>query len=1243
MNDGQQKTRALLFLEEIKSKRMKDIFKEDYDDLKTSLATDIETTLQNGIFLTAKYSGRLSHNYTVLHSIIGEVKEHLTIPKDINEIFGKAISNKSNLKYFEALDGLKIVRSFSFDHCKELESVIFPKSLKFLEDIVFVECNQLKEISLPGKCEIGKNILSSYPENLMVHFYDFPIGDKSGLLGKREMKDYQYFGQTLDYHFNIIKYSYYGADRNSCGTIYNIPFKKIPFCESLDDFIVLLSRKNEFREMIDFSILEKEPILDKYNEEDKRDLINYCNEVIKTLFAKTSTDKIYSDILTKMNYKKFINNMKSMQDGNFSIKETCEILLNNNDVLSYMLSSDIDDALKNYNELLNMKILTSKVMNSFFFDGLEVTSLQDLKKYYDSNHKLPELFNALLFDNSNFNAKQELKDRILYISAMHWLEKGANEEKVAKRMMYRNLFSNIVEQDKENIIKHYRYYNRYIAEQESRLEGIYYPIYKKMSGINEDWFNQFFHSIGRPEFNKFMESLVTIKKWDTYSSEVERATNLKNEIVGRLLYADLLAKFWCKPKGIKNGSSLVKAYKSDALKKLTIPFPILLKIASNPPEQLFNIDIDFLKELSTSLTDANEEYQFIENGTININNMNSLLIKNNDMILKALLAIDPYSVEMLKGLSIQLTDELNKTKSISVDKFAQQYGYYIAGDNDNTEKSFIEYINNDIKIPMMQREDKELYLKELKENIKRFVASYNEADLYRTCNMFDFYLRGGSKQFEVERLKGNKFSEDAKVVFDETNDTKTSFSNMGRALYCMFNLNRLAKCNYDWQVEKCDENRLSVGDMTEDFDVIRRKVNILEKYKMSLDFVHSYYQVKYYGIKDRSQTNNQLEVKMFMTKTDATLLNEIDSIDLTTDQVRVTEYIDNICNPFKDRILETTVRAYLQRKINEMTIITDPIQLSEAKKDFKNSIKKLNEENLNDLDQVLTTFELSPNSLTITEKLELIDAFSSTFNFFNKNPEDFDMLKTAVFEKRVAYECKRTIADAAMKKFGLINQQQIVTSVAFSDAEKINKFHELGYAIEVQKDDAGELVLACYCKGCIDSFSIHLKDLSPQIEEELRKNYDSTANHLIKTTKIRDRLRIYTDEDDVDIKPTGYKDAKLSDGFNSIDNLSDNQIHLLTDQIAYANAEVFGVNEIINKVIKNDNSLKVVNEQNNIQQNSISSTIGDLSQDSSQTSPQERFNFIDKPPVDEPELLTAESLVNSNIQVETTAQEGKKK
>lgn len=1005
-------------------------------ELELSKNTSLEEKLinqaekQNGIIVegNCKYMLDGYGNKIQILSYTG-TDEEFRVPDSIGYIINGVFSNNPTLKKIVFSGTIPFIGRNNFNNCPNIEKITFldfpsldseegfdEKTIEFFNLYKILNIPSIKVINFRTSKSIPRDYLSRLKtiigDSTAITIYDIPFTDEMLEMPEKERKDQMHRGPYI-----------------LGNTIY--------------------PKEQVILEFFDFKKFKDTPVLNQYSSEQLDKITSYCESVLYQLGKATDSENIDSNIFLKMNYEEFITNMKKMLDNGYTREEATQLIIHSNyELLSY----NIENAFTTYQWLLDQKLLTKEVMDRFFFDGEEINNIEDLKKYYDKYQKLPKLFSTLLVNSNDDQKLTELRDRLTYISALELLDGDKYKVKKARRIMQQDLFQSIVEEDKDSIKKIKE--NFLLQESPEEFEGIYTPLYRKMNGIDSNWFDEFFDLYDeKPEiFTNFISSLTAIKDKSMFKYEKERAIFLKNEVVGRLLYVDLL-KF-CEGKNFENETDIVKAYKES-------------KMSGTSHESVENLVL---------LAKKSKEKLFTE-----------------PMIIKAMLKIDPYSFDALKESSFDnVTKEALELKYV---KDADNNGYYISDEerekyrtlnhelrfsSTRSDKTFIEYLCNKIDIPM---DDSQLTDK-LEERIRDYVNHSSLDKLYDICNIFDFHLRH-NKEYDVAALQGNDFAKDSKKVFDRTSEVFEGQDEMPRILYCLFNLNRLSKHDYDLKVKKWDDMRLANNNQRVQYfakiNSFRKNIAVLEKYNISLEQVRNIYE----SIKRGTNTVN------------------ISKSELVT------------------AIFSGTM--------------PDAIQKS-----------------------------LSSSGLSMAVVCPSEDAQTAVTNIialYNQYPEDIDALETAAKEQKVDYECKDIFAKYAIERFDILmqdKQDDLVSAISLKEDKKINSFQELGYAVEVQEDEKGELILACYCKGIIDAFSIHLKNLNlpyDDLEKLKRIAQKNKGNYRIAHTQINDRLRIYENgPGKIDAK--SCDDSTVHTGFNRFSSNSP-QEHQRND-IAFKNAITFG-------------------------------------------------------------------------------------
>ena len=135
----------------------------------------------------------------------------------------------------------------------------------------------------------------------------------------------------------------------------------------------------------------------------------------------------------------------------------------------------------------------------------------------------------------NSEDKLELRDRLIFVSTMKYLDKDSDyiDIESAISMLKRNRFSNLIDVDRKQYNKYFDF--RFdLIDNNDYFNGIKYHLTKELIAINPKLIRLF--TKNPSVTNKFINSLNTINNWDNYTDPKDRATILKNEILGRIVY-----------------------------------------------------------------------------------------------------------------------------------------------------------------------------------------------------------------------------------------------------------------------------------------------------------------------------------------------------------------------------------------------------------------------------------------------------------------------------------------------------------------------------------------------------------------------------------------------------------------------------------------------------------------------------------------------------------------------------------
>ena len=766
--------------------------------------------------------------------------KRLTIPSFVEIIGDGAFRDNRKIENVNIPASVKAVGSYAFQGCSELRVVSFDGELSDIKESTFENCSNLSTFSWPkGVKLIGKNAfrntaiggnLYKYNQAFVLPDSIEEIGDSAfeGCLnldyfnGSKNLKkvgnyalrncfnlkvvslpeSISYFAP--DFFANKINYVQYGSwlipRVNSSLRIGYRNYAEL--AENIYDACVEGLRKHEEENVPAFAVL---PMFRFVGREEE--FVNFYFKEVCEIIAKSPKKEVYSKIISKFDDMKYISNAEYLvKKIGVDRSELSDLIVAGNNY--NLLSISYKDCEKNFEYLRQQKIISYSNLKKLFFEDVDGNNFEDmLKKYYDKYKSLPPLYNALLVKSDDKN-KLELRDRLVYISTMQLLEEGFSNDRFdeAVSMMGRTLFENVIDDDKLKMSRKYRDLYSTIESKYPEMMGIMFSLYEKMNGIDSKWFKQLILEMrnGNPNssFNKFYHSLETIKNWNQFDDEVVRATYLKNEIVARLLYADI--NLTCKKKISVNGYIRDKATAN--LNNSTKSLGELLEYSSKSKNELFRGN-----SVSTMLT------------------------------------IDPYSFDALRyapfydGLiSTQYAKSALVAKragyNFSTEEIAKCKSVYSHDDFDisSSIESYVESVINSIDIPKIPLEKRKEYLVYMSKMSRDYVQNQSEADLFKFCRSLDLYLRNNNEYI----VQGEESEKVAKTVFD----IDGGIDNDSRVLYCLYNLNRIAHGTLELNINAAltnkfrvvTEGKITYGRMKDIFD----SYNILYRYGLNEESIN---------------------------------------------------------------------------------------------------------------------------------------------------------------------------------------------------------------------------------------------------------------------------------------------------------------------------------------------------------------------------------------------------------------------
>ena len=747
------------------------------------------------------------------NSLIG-----ITIPATVRYVGNNAFQNCSKLSTVSFEGELLEIKEGTFENCTSLRTFIWPKGVKKIGNSAF------KRTQIGNLSKYKNHINFTFPDSIEeigdsafegcanIETFDAPSNlKKVGNNAFRNCENLVYVMLPSGVTYFDPKFAS-NSVRYVCYDDWFVPIVKsgqrigysnyVEVAENIYDACVEGLKKLEKDNVPAFKVLPMYRSITNGSDFEKTYIKELCE-----IIARCPKKEVYSKVFSKFSDVHYVENVRYLVETLGVDKSgLSDLIVTGNNY--NLLGISHKECKKNFEYLRKQKIISYNNLKKLFFEDIDGNDFDDMvKKYYDKYKCFPPLYNSLLVESNDKN-KLELRDRLVYISTMQLLDDNYSDDRLdeAISMMGRTLFENVIDDDKLKMSRKYRDLYSIIEFRYPEMMGIMCSLYEKMNGIDSKWFKQLMLEMrngnANSAFSKFYQSLETIKNWNQFDDEIVRATYLKNEIVGRLLYADI--NLICKKK------ISVKDYirdKADSnLNGSSKTFAELLEYASKDKGELFR---------GNSVT--------------------------------TLLTIDPYAFDALRyspsyngPVSIQYAKRALVAKRagymFSQEELAMYKLLYSHDDFDDvpTIDCYAESVINSIGIPKIPVEKRKEYLDYMKNMSRVYIQNQSEADLFKFCRSLDLYLRNNNEYV----TQGEESEKVAKTVFD----IDGGIDNDSRVLYCLYNLNRIAHGTLELNVNAALVNKFRVvteGKITyERMEDIFDSYNILYRYGLNEESIN---------------------------------------------------------------------------------------------------------------------------------------------------------------------------------------------------------------------------------------------------------------------------------------------------------------------------------------------------------------------------------------------------------------------
>lgn len=735
----------------------------------------------------------------------------------------KFMSSKSTMNFNEKLkpdivipsyiDGIpvKAVASGCFGNCN-IRKIRISEGVVEVGEKAFLGCFGLDVLELPNTIKNFKSSISSHPKIIFdsncqfipsqfVGYSKVDIGQKDKLL------------KTLSDDGLVDGIAWYKKDIDDHTEL--IDFIRINPNDAKTDL--------ELNEYTISLYGEEEYLKDNNIEFEVGDLVRF-NKVIHLLYLTLN------DIPTPVpDFCKLFVKFKEWIDFGLDIQVICD---NPNIVLKSVFEI-FDNIYNNYSLLNSQNNVTSPKMLQKIYFGFEFDSKEDLfeklKKSIRDNGKIePTPVVKLMEDSADDLVKQKLKDSLIYASYIVPMNTEIIDNKNMMKLrdiIAHDVFENIANSNDEA----YRYTYGFFPERyslpnssEDAFDGAHFHIRKELEKINPNFYNEYSKvNLSPTELSAFLETLNTIKNWDKLSTnKKKRATLLKNEVIGRVLYATMMTtlefdesfvqsfeKYKREAQAIENNSELSKKQKK--------------RLKSNLNSEFGRKVTDIVSQMNFYNTDLSEDKDaFI---TYLFWNDFNRLVKDDlgliDMeIIKKMLELNPYTFDMLRD-GKQINAAFYKKAFDSNYLFREQEDFNILKNINLKEQNpfsvIAQYMLNDIENNPKSEEFDTTFAINIRKMLNEYFYNSDSKDgmlLFDIFRGIDVFLRKKSS-IDAQEISDGNVRGLSNEIFDIS--CKDKYNNYDRLCYSLFNLNRLAHDIHNISMRKLelDFNRYKNGSL----------------------------------------------------------------------------------------------------------------------------------------------------------------------------------------------------------------------------------------------------------------------------------------------------------------------------------------------------------------------------------------------------------------------------------------------
>lgn len=648
------------------------------------------------------------------------------------------------------------------------------------------------------------------------------------------------------------------------------------------------------------------------------------NRVIKMLYPT-------KDEFMKCDLKKLEENFISFTENNFDMKYI--------EKYPQLINYSYDEILENIK--LNYQYLKEQTSNiipennlkdllfNFEFDDNDIKEKLSDNINGELGAKIPLILK--LYQYPNERKKQELRDEIIYLSNVVNLNvpnMDASLKRSARKCFGRSIFENIVLQDEKV------YENKYgdapdriqSGNENDYLAGIHTLLKKEIKKINPALL-EYCEDMSNDEKKELLtSSMTTIKNWELLSGDKKaRATRLKNEILGKLLYSIYMAELKRNNKTNIDNIDLEKIaiddefinsvkdiFKSNdefthsfsALKTRNKAIGTLIKnidsnyqMLENGKDKLDEQQIEIVREKQSKLSEKKAE--LIEEKT-----SNGIIIRKitpKYVVITKIIEINPYFYETVLNTPCETDDTLKKQARLGGYDFNDNYK------DQSYSKAITQKVLNDIEYRLY--DDRGKYLDCVRKEVDKYFSSTNGSEdalfnIFRSISTLlrkDNTLERTAKKFNIDENKMAKFDNE---LFDLKQE---KYNNYDRMCYLLREINLLAHDIEKFHMTKIDLdiNRFKKNKIIEDTALkkILNSYSVLYNYGLTPEKINDILNTNAYSILEINNSNktqsNQLKMEILRSRIDlngnfkditlqdvGTILEKIENISTASDEIK---------------------------------------------------------------------------------------------------------------------------------------------------------------------------------------------------------------------------------------------------------------------------------------------------------------------------------------------------------------------